>query len=180
MPNLPTIFDRNTSISNPLRSFEKMQRQMNQFFNRMWSAPELDLDLIPSEVSFSPACNIEELDSHYVLSFDVPGVKKDDVKIDIRGNMLTVSGERKEATEQKKSTFYKSEASYGFFQRSFELPADVKANQIEAQYENGVLRVAIPKTEASKSQSVKISEGKEGFWGNLLGHKKEDAKTQPH
>ena len=186
MANLPTIFDRNLSTFNPLRSVAKMQQQMDRMFDRMWSgagAEDLDLfptmDLLPRiDVAFVPACKIDETDTHCLMSFDVPGVKKEDIKVDLRGNTLTISGERKEEYEQKGVSQYKSESAYGSFQRSFELAEDVKADQIEAQYENGVLRLAVPKTKASKAEQIKISEGKGGLWGKLVGHKKEESKSQ--
>ena len=186
MAILPTIIDRNLSNFNPLRSVAKMQQQMDRLFDRMWNdVGPMDMDLVPTldfvpatDFAFIPACNVEETDTHYLLSFDVPGVKKEDIKIDLRGHTLIVSGERKEESEQKSKTQYRSEASYGSFQRSFELAEDVKADQIEAQYENGVLRVGVPKTKATKSEQIKISEGKGGLWGKVLGHKKEEEKNK--
>jgi HSP20 family protein len=166
MPNLPSIIDRNISTLNPFRSIAKMQQQMDRLMDNMWNASGAeDLDLFPS-TSFVPACNVEETESHYLMSFDVPGVKKEDIKVELRGHTLCVSGERKKEFEQKDKTTYRAEASYGEFLRSFELAEDVKSDQIEAQYENGVLRVAVPKTRASKSETIKIGEGKGGvLWG---------------
>ena len=175
MAILPTIIDRNLSNFNPLRGVARMQQQMDRMFDRMWNdVGASEIDLAPS---FMPACNVEETDSHYLMSFDVPGVKKEDIKVDLRGHTLIVSGERKEESEQKGKNQYRSETSYGSFQRAFELAEDVKADQIEAQYENGVLRVAVPKTPATKSEQIKISEGKGGLWGKLT-HKKEESKSQ--
>lgn len=174
MPNLPSIFDRSLSTVNPFRSVAKMQQQMDRLFDRMWNPASMDLDLMPgfdpfpisgSEFAFAPACDIEETDSNYVMSFDVPGVKKEDIKIDLRGHTLIVSGERKNESQQKGKNFRKSEVSYGAFQRSFDLAEDVKAEQIEAQYADGVLCVTIPKTKAAKAEQIKITEGKGESWG---------------
>jgi len=174
MANIPTIIDRTFSNFNPARRIEKMQRRMDQLFNSMLNdVSEDQLDL-----AFSPACSVDETDNHYLMSFDVPGVKKDDIKIELRGNTLSVSGERKEEFEQKNKSQYKSESSYGIFQRSFDLAEDVKADQIEAQFENGVLKVAIPKTKASKAEQIKISEGKGGLWGKIVGQKKDESISQ--
>jgi HSP20 family protein len=179
MAILPSIFDRNLS-SSPLRSLALMQRQMDRMFDRMWAGAEPSLEIsaaaLPS-YAFSPACNIDETATHYLFSIDVPGVKKEDIKVEMRGQVLTISGERKEEYERKGATQYQSEASYGAFQRSFDLASDVKADQIEAEYDNGVLRLAVPKKEASKAQAIKISEGKGSVFAKLLGHKKEESKT---
>lgn len=156
-----------------------MQRQMDRMFDRMFTNAEPWIEA-PGEFSraaFAPACNIDETGTHYLFSFDVPGVKKDDIKIELRGQTLVISGERKEEYERKSATRYQSESSLGAFQRSFDLGSEVKADQIEAEYENGVLRLAVPKKEASKAQSIRITEGKGGVFQKLLGHKKEEAKT---
>ena len=178
MPILPSIFDRSSGGS-PLRSLAQMQRQMDRMFDRMWAnvEPGVEFSSEISRASFAPACNIDETNSHYLFSFDVPGVKKDDIKVEVRGQTLTVSGERKEEYERKSANQYQSESAYGAFQRTFDLGSEVKADQIEAEYENGVLRLAIPKKEASKAQAIRISEGKGGVFQKLLGHKKEEAKT---
>ena len=187
MAYLPNIIDRNLSNFNPARSVAKMQRRMDRLFDRMLSdvgADDFDLrpsiDLIPANsFTFAPSCNVDETDSHYLISFDIPGVKKEDVKVDLIGNTLTVSGERKEEFEKKGKNKYRSESSYGSFFRSFDLTDEVKADQIEAQFDNGVLKVAVPKIKASKSESIKISEGKgSGLWGKLIGQKKEENKGQ--
>lgn len=175
MANLPTIFDRNISSMNPFRSVAKMQQQMDRLFDRMWggsAAPDLDLfpsfealPLAASEFAFAPACTIDETDNQYIMSFDVPGVKKEDIKIDLRNHTLFVSGERKDESREKGKGFRRTEVSYGAFQRAFDLAEDVKADQIEAQYENGVLKVLVPKTRASKAEQIRISEGKGEAWG---------------
>ena len=183
MALLPTIMDKNLTALNPFRSVVKMQQQMDRLFDRMWNdvgAGELELPIADFSYAsaFVPACNVDETDNYYLMSFDIPGVKKEDVKIDLRGHTLIVSGERKEEFEQKGKAQYKAETSYGEFQRSFELAEDVKADQIEAQYENGVLRVAIPKSKATKAESIKIGEGKSSLWNKVLSHKKEETKSQ--
>ncbi len=184
MAYLPSIFDRSLNNLNPFRSVAKMQRQMDRIFDRMMNdvgMSDLDIapniDLIPTaELNFAPACTFSETDSHYLLSFDVPGVKKEDLKIELRGHTLIVSGERKEEWEQKKQNQYRSESNYGSFQRAIELAEDVKSDQVEAQFDNGVLRVAVPKTKASRAETIKIAEGKTGIWEKLLSHKKEETK----
>jgi HSP20 family protein len=181
MADFPSLFDKTTINLNPFRSMARMQRQMDRMFDRMWNnmEPASWEPSIPTlEMTFLPACNISETDSHFLVTFDVPGVKKDDIKIDLRGNLLTVTGDRKEEYEKKGATHYQAESAYGSFKRTFELPQEVKAEQVEAEYEAGVLRLAIPKKEASKALPIKINEGKTGIFSKLLGHQKEESKTQ--
>jgi HSP20 family protein len=156
-----------------------MQRQMDRLLDRMWSGsdPTTDVSFTSLSVPFAPSCNIDEKGNHYLFSIDVPGVKKEDIKVELRGQTLVVSGERKEEYERKGATQYQAESAYGSFQRSFDLATEVRADQIEAEYENGVLRLAVPKKEASKAQAIKITEGKGSVFSRILGHKKEESKS---
>lgn len=167
MNDLPTIFDR-PLIRSPLKDLKNMQRQMDRIFDQMWSggAPDLDGDGVATP-TFAPSCDIAESDTHYLMTFDLPGVKTEDVKIDLRDTTLTVSGARKEEREESKWGQYRAERFYGNFERSFTLPRNVKADQIEANYADGVLRVAVPKAETTQAKRITI------------GHKKEDAKKFP-
>jgi HSP20 family protein len=118
------------------------------------------------EAGFEPSCDVEEYPTHYLFSFDIPGIKKENVSIELSGdNELRVKGERKAEREQKTATSQQRERVWGAFERSFLLPKSVKADQIEAQYRDGVLQVVVPKTETAQSKQIKISEGKIGLLG---------------
>ena len=162
--NLPEVLRSGTW--NPIREISRMQRGMDRMFED-FLAPVSDIfspDLLSTAgeaISFMPACDIEETDEHFLVSFDLPGVSKDDVKIEMRGNQLLVSGERKEEHERKAGRRVTEERYYGAFQRVFTLPSHVDANKIEAQYQNGVLRISLPKLEAAKPKLIQIKEGKE-------------------
>jgi HSP20 family protein len=99
------------------------------------------------------------------------------VKIELKGDQLVISGERKlkkKEEQQKGGSYY--ERSYGSFVRSFTLPSEVKPEQIEADFRDGVLSIAVPKIEMGvTAKSVKIGEGKNGILSRLLGHKQEKA-----
>lgn len=107
-----------------------------------------------------PAVNIRETKNSYEVELAAPGMKKNDFKIELDGNMLTISAERTEEQERKSNEekFVSREYSYQSFQRSFNLPKDVvDVDKIEAHYEDGVLRLTVPKQEtAKKKQSKKI------------------------
>lgn len=123
-----------------------------------------------STVGFTPSCDINETKDHYLVSFDTPGVKKEDIKIEVQGNELVISGER-----HRENTL-RHERAYGKFERTFELPTSINADKIEAQYENGVLSVALPKAEAAKGRTVQIQSGHSNIFSKILGTKKEVAK----
>ncbi len=116
-----------------------------------------------SERTFSPASEITESGDYYLMSVDLPGLRQDDIKIEMANDVLTISGERKRATSGK---------SNGYFKRSFSLPEAVDADKIEARYESGVLELYLPKTPAAKPRQIQIQSGKPNFFEKLLGSKK--------
>lgn len=101
-------------------------------------------------VATLPAVNITENTEGYQLSLAAPGLKKEDFNIDVEGNTLTISSEKEEKKEEKDERMTRKEYSYASFVRSFNLPEDVKLEAIDATYENGVLRIALPKKEEAK------------------------------
>jgi len=94
---------------------------------------------------FTPVVNTREGEFAYHIEADLPGVKKEDISVDTKDNVLTIAGERKHKEEVTKDDYYKFESSYGKFQRSFTLPKGVDTENINASCENGVLEVTIPK-----------------------------------
>ena len=106
---------------------------------------------------FNPACDVRETPTHFIVEFDVPGVDKKDIKIDLQDNQLTVSGEKQSFSENKEDDqVIRTERSYGSFRRSFTLPLTIDTDKVEANYENGVLEVSIPKAEAAKGRTVEV------------------------
>ncbi len=131
---------------------------------------------LANTADFLPTCDITETKDHYLVSFDIPGVKKENIKIEVQGNTLVISGERKrEMNESKTEAAIRHERIYGKFERTFELANSIDADKIEAQYDNGVLNVAVPKAESTKGHTVQIKTGEDGFFSKLLS-KKEGAK----
>lgn len=95
--------------------------------------------------AFVPVVNTREGEFAYHVDVDLPGVKKEDIKVDINKNILTISGERKTKDEIKQEDYYKVETYFGKFSRSFTLPENADVENIEAKIDNGVLEVMIPK-----------------------------------
>lgn len=155
-----------------MRDLSRLQRQMDTLFDDYYRNSDTQSSGLPM---FSPKCDIEETETHYVLSFDLPGLKKEDINIELCGDQLCVSGERSEENEDRKKNRTRSERFYGSFTRSFMLPAGVSAESIETDYNDGVLHVAIPKVEVSTARSIKIVETKPGFWEKVLGKKSNKA-----
>jgi HSP20 family protein len=106
---------------------------------------------------WSPAVDIFETENELVLKADVPEVALQDIDVHVENQTLTLSGERKFASEDSSKGFHRIERSYGQFTRSFSVPTTVDAEKVSAEYHNGVLTVKLPKKEAAKPRQVKIA-----------------------
>ncbi len=101
-----------------------------------------------------PAANITEQKDDYQVTLAAPGLKKEDFNIDIDGNMLTINTSKEEKKEEKEARYTRKEYSYSSFERSFTLPDEVNKEKIEARYENGLLKLVLPKKEAAKKMAI--------------------------
>jgi HSP20 family protein len=105
---------------------------------------------------WTPAVDIREQNDAYLVEVELPGLSKDDVKITMENNILTIQGEKKQEKEEKRGDYHRTERVYGSFQRSFTLPSSVKNDKIEAQYKNGILTVTLPKVEEAKPKAIEV------------------------
>lgn len=148
------------------RFFSDFDREFDKLFNLYTPRKMNSEDWERLEGNFTPTFDLLDRDSHYVMSFDVPGVKKGDVKVEVNDGILTVEGERK--FEHREGDYV--ERRSGHFKRMVRLPDGVEYDDVEANFEDGVLSVAIPKAEKSRPKKITISEGKKtGVWSRLLG-----------
>ncbi|MBN1136133.1 MAG: Hsp20/alpha crystallin family protein [Anaerolineae bacterium] len=103
-----------------------------------------------------PAVDMYETEGEVMVKASLPGLKPEEVDITITGNALEIRGETKEETEEKRGDYYYHERSFGAFQRSLTLPVEIKADEAEATFENGVLTLKMPKAEQAKAKQIKI------------------------
>ena len=103
-----------------------------------------------------PAVDMYETEGEVMVEASLPGLKPEEVDITITGNSLEIRGETKQDTEEKRGDYYYKERSYGSFQRSLTLPVEIKADETEATFENGVLKLKMPKAEQAKAKQIKI------------------------
>lgn len=137
--------------------------------NKKWNYPSLvdhflnrDLSqLIGSDVeSMMPTVNIIENDAEFQIELAAPGLQKEDLRIEVEKEVISISADKKSETEQKNGNYLKREFSYHRFKRSFNLPENVNASAIHAKYENGVLHLVLPKVEKNlqkDKQTIVIS-----------------------
>lgn len=138
-------------ISNIARAMAEMEHEMDRMIKSSLRTPAG-----VESIGFAPICNIKENDKEYIVQFDIPGVKKDEIKIQLADNRITVSGERKEQKEEKDVRHFLSETYYGSFMRSFDLPREADESKVDALCEDGVLTIKIKKNVALKSKEIKI------------------------
>ena len=133
--------------------FDEMNRMVRTVFDDDWNLP------VYRDSIWNPAVDVKENEKSYVLTADIPGLTKKNVKINVSNGVLTVHGERKEEKENKDGKFYYRERHIGSFSRSFQLPETVNDDSIQASFKNGVLSIELPKLEESlpKNREVKIS-----------------------
>jgi len=109
---------------------------------------------------WAPAVDIEETPDALILTADLPGLSMENIDVRIEDGTLALSGERKFEKEDNKAGYHRIERSYGSFKRLFTLPDTVEADKVTAGYENGVLKITIPKKEVAKPRSIKVEVGK--------------------
>ncbi len=124
----------------------------DRFYNLF---PTMSSSFETNVVGFSPSVNTREGDYAYHVEVDLPSVEKKDIKVEVKDNRITISGERKSTKEVKEEGYYRSESSYGKFERSFTLPEEVDSENVKASCEDGVLEVTLPKLVADKKKKSK-------------------------
>jgi HSP20 family protein len=144
---------------NPFAEMERWPSLWEGFFprgGRLFGDMSRDFAQSARAGAFVPAMDVSENDSHYTITVEIPGVRKDDVQVELRDDMLVIQGEKKSEREEKKERGRYIERSYGSFSRAFTLPADADAERLEASFEGGVLAVRIPRREALKPKQIAI------------------------
>ncbi|APZ92287.1 Hsp20/alpha crystallin family protein [Fuerstiella marisgermanici] len=104
----------------------------------------------------TPSCNISGSDDSWMVTVDLPGMSKDDISVELRNGELWITGERKESSEEKGKTYHRTESHYGRFQRGIRLGEDLDMDKVDAEYKDGVLRIAVPKAETSRTKHVEV------------------------
>ncbi|MDR3610913.1 MAG: Hsp20/alpha crystallin family protein [Ignavibacteriaceae bacterium] len=145
---------------NPMRDLMSVEREFNRIFNsldRKLGFGESDRENEEFENAvWMPLTDILEDDNQYYLNIDLPGIKKEDVKINYTNGQLSISGERKMESEEKNTKYHRAERSYGKYYRSFTLPQKIKENEINAEFKDGQLKISIPKSEEAKPKQLEI------------------------
>ena len=137
----------------PRRDLMTMQHEINKLFTSFFGSETND-DFV---AVWTPRLDVVENTDHYIVKIDIPGMRKEDVKITLRDNVLNVRGERSEEAKRDEDTYHVVERRFGKFSRTLTLPTNVKADKIEAKMNDGVLVVTLPKAEDAKPREISIS-----------------------
>jgi HSP20 family protein len=134
---------------------ERMQREMDRLFNGGLARLTPGEEAMTS-AEWAPCVDITEDDREFVVKAELPEVKKEDVKVTVEADVLTIRGERKAEKEEKGKKFHRIERSYGSFERSFTLPEAADAGRISSEFKDGVLTVHLPKNPNAKPKAIEI------------------------
>ena len=143
----------------PLAVLNRLAPEFNQFFGEA-GLPAFRGRFFGGSTAWSPSLDVFEKDNRLIARVDLPGIKKEEVKVEIVDGWLTISGERKHETEETKENVYRCEREYGTFIRALPLPEGTKTEEVKAFFENGVLEVTMPlaKRAEETSRTVAIEE----------------------
>lgn len=137
-------------VFEPFRSFKPFYGDFDSWFNGVASRSESEGTV------WNPNVDVYETENSYVLKADLPGIKKEDIQLDVNNNTLTIKGDRKFEEKVEKDNYLRIERRYGSFSRSFTLSDKVDKENIAANYKDGVLEVTLPKKEEAKPKEIKV------------------------
>ncbi len=152
------IWRPRTMATSPWRAFDEMERAMDEMLGTRGHTTRRT----PQEREWMPSVEMYEKNNNYVIKAELPGVKPEDIDISVTDHNLTIKGEKQASRETKKEDYYMSEVSYGSFMRSIPLPENVDAGNVEANFEDGMLEVTVPKMALTQPKKVAITSGKRG------------------
>ena len=137
----------------PFKELRTMRDEMDRLFEYFFGVPSIE----GYSSTWIPPVNIEETENEVVVHVEIPGMKKEDINLSVRADMITISGEREQKKDEKNKTYHRIERFYGKFQRTIQLPVDVDIDKTKATYENGILTISLPKSAKNKAKEIKIS-----------------------
>jgi len=139
-----------------LREMERHMDEMTRHPLMMGARPLVWWRVPTEELGWTPSVEVYEKGDNFVVRAELPGMKKEELDISVLGDTLTIKGERKTESEVKEEDYYRCELCYGKFSRSVALPTAVEAGKVEANYENGILQITLPKAKEAKPKKIEV------------------------
>ena len=139
----------------PLKQIEDIEKRLSTLLGRPVGTRDGGKESM-TVAEWSPLVDITEDEKEYLIKAELPDVKKEDVKLTVQDDVITISGERKYEKEEKGKKYHRVERAYGSFVRSFTLPEDADGTKVAAEYKDGLLKVHLPKSEKAKPKSIEV------------------------
>jgi HSP20 family protein len=143
----------------PFRELDELQTRLSALFGRAPVRKNGSKDEALAVAEWAPVVDIVEDENEYLIKAELPEVKKEEVKVTVQDDVLTIAGERMFEKEEKGRKYHRMERAYGSFARSFTLPEDADGEKVAAEFKDGVLKVHLPKSEQAKPKSIEVKIG---------------------
>ena len=153
-----TVSGPKSALKKHSSSLEEMERLFNDFFQQRFFAPTwMPRFTFPELADVSTSVDMFEEGDSLVIKAELPGMKKEEINVDLKDDVITISGEKKSEEKTDRKDFHRVERSFGSFTRRLRLPVEIKADKVKASFKDGVLEIRMPKSEAAKQNAKKIA-----------------------
>jgi HSP20 family protein len=149
------LITRRTNVWDPIQELNELQNRFNTLFGRTALRPKNSEESL-AVADWAPVVDISEDDKEFVIRAELPGLKREEVKVTVEDGVLSITGERKTEKEEKNKKFHRVERSYGSFLRSFTLPEGADATKVNAEFNDGVLNVRLAKTPKAQPKTIEV------------------------
>jgi len=140
----------------PMPELDELQSRLSTLFGRAPLRKNGDKDEAMTVAEWAPLVDIVEDENEYLIKAELPEVRKEDLKVTVQDNVLTLTGDRSFEKEEKGKKCHRIERAYGSFARSFSLPEEADAQKVSAEFKEGVLHIRLPKSEKAKPKSIQV------------------------
>ena len=151
--NALTAFERKW---NPFKEMEELQSRLNTYFGNTPLTRNSDEEAV-APARWAPLVDIVEDEKEYLIKAELPEINKEDISVKVDKGVLSITGERKFEKEEKDKKYHRVERSYGHFTRTFTIPEDADADNVKAEFKNGVLEVHLQKAEKAKPKQIEVN-----------------------
>jgi len=144
----------------PYDEMDRIHKDVNRLFDSLYQKYRnyFKKDFFSRDLTFDPAIDVQETENDYIVKADIPGMDKAEISVELKDNLLTISGEKKTYLEEKdEKELFRQERTYGYFSRSITIPKKVKKENIQAEYKNGVLTVILPKEKPATPEKAEVT-----------------------
>jgi HSP20 family protein len=152
------MFDVSPWKRNKDKHAKDLRREVDSMYDRFFEP-----DFLPSTLfgkgKWGPKLDISEGRKDIIVKAEIPGIEAKDLDISIDGRRLNIRGEKKQEQTEEEETYYRVERSYGYFNRTIELPSEVDPNKVDASYKKGILKIKLRKTKSSETKRIKVTTG---------------------